>query len=66
MPRDFTAGQQSGEVKHLSDLSVQLVIISLGCYIIELCVLCAGILGLEIYGYKSGWHIVSSVAFSQS
>lgn len=49
----------------MSDLSVQLVIISLGCCIIELCVLCASILGSEIYGYKSGWYIVSSVAFSQ-
>lgn len=42
---------------HSSDLGVPFLFMS-----IESCVLCVGILGLEIYCYKSGWLLkVSSV-----
>ena len=47
--RDFIDGECSGVVLYLFNLGVQLVFIS-----IEFCVLCMGILGLEIYHYKSG------------
>lgn len=39
---------------HLPSLDVQLVFMSVGS-----CVLCTGILGLEVYHYKSGWYITN-------
>ena len=54
--RDLIAEEQSSVVVDLPNLGVQLINV-----ITELCDLCTGILGLEIYQYKSGSYKYKSL-----